>query len=46
MDFLSAIQSISLVTIFYALFLLIGIVVVTVSTVNEELLFVGDFGLT
>lgn len=46
MDFLSAIQSISLVTIFYALFLVIVIVVVTVSTVNEELLFVGDFGLT
>ena len=50
MDFLSAFQGISLVTIFYALLLLIVIVVVTVSAVseslNEELLFVGDFGFT
>ena len=37
MEFLSAFHNISLVTIFYAILLLIPVVLVTVSTANELL---------
>ena len=37
MEFLSVFQSISLMTIFYVLLLLIPIVLVTVSTIKENL---------